>query len=65
MRGVADGRRGVMQGLRDLSQRSPGYQSAGVLTAQIRLPDAAYKTPELRAAVVAAHARRRSVRCRA
>lgn len=43
----------VVQGLRDLSQRSPGYQSAGVLTAQIRLPDAAYKAPELRAAVVA------------
>jgi putative ABC transport system permease protein len=43
----------VVQGLQDLSERSPGYQSAGVLTAQIRLPDAAYKTPELRAAVVA------------
>ena len=42
----------VVQGLRDLSQRSPGYQSAGVLTAQIRLPDAAYKAPESRAAVV-------------
>jgi putative ABC transport system permease protein len=43
----------VVQGLRNLSQRSPGYESAGVLTAQIRLPDAAYKAPELRAAVVA------------
>jgi putative ABC transport system permease protein len=43
----------VVQGLRDLSQRSPGYHSAGVLTAQIRLPDAAYKAPELRAAMVA------------
>ena len=43
----------VVRGLKDLSERSPGYQSAGVLTAQIRLPDAAYKTPELRAAVVA------------
>jgi len=43
----------VVQGLRDLSRRSPGYESAGVLTAQIRLPDAAYPAPELRAAVVA------------
>ena len=42
----------LIQGLRDLSRRSPGYESAGVLTAQIRLPDAAYETPELRAAVV-------------
>ena len=42
----------VVQGLRDLSRRSPGYETAGVLTAQIRLPDAAYKTPELRTAVV-------------
>ena len=42
----------VVQGLRDLSRRSPGYQSAGVLTAQIRLPDADYKAPESRAAVV-------------
>jgi hypothetical protein len=43
----------VVKGLRDLSQRSPGYRSTGVLTAQIRLPDAAYRTPESRAAVVA------------
>ena len=43
----------VVRGLKDLSERSPGYQAAGVLTAQIRLPDAAYKAPELRAAVVA------------
>ncbi len=42
----------LVQGLRELSQRSPGYEPAGVLTAQIRLPDADYKTPELRAAVV-------------
>jgi hypothetical protein len=42
----------VVQGLRDLSQRSPGYQSAAVLTPQIRLPDAAYKAPEAPAAVV-------------
>jgi predicted permease len=42
----------VVQGLRELSQRSPGFQSASVLTAQIRLPDADYRTPELRAAVV-------------
>jgi putative ABC transport system permease protein len=42
----------VIKGLRDLSRRSPGYESAGVLTAQIRLPDTSYRTPELRAAVV-------------
>jgi putative ABC transport system permease protein len=42
----------LVKGLRDLSQRSPGYKASGVLTAQIRLPDAAYKTPELRATVV-------------
>jgi predicted permease len=42
----------VIQGLRDLSERGPGYQSAGVLTAQVRLPEASYKTVELRAAVV-------------
>jgi putative ABC transport system permease protein len=42
----------VIQGLRDLSRRSPGYESAGVLTAQIRLPQAAYPTPELRTTVV-------------
>jgi putative ABC transport system permease protein len=42
----------LVQGLRDLLQRSPGYESAGVLTAQIRLPDADYKTAELRAVVV-------------
>jgi predicted permease len=42
----------LIQGLRDLSRRGPGYQSAGVLTAQIRLPAAAYGTAELRAAVV-------------
>lgn len=42
----------LIQGLRDLSRRSPGYESAGVLTAQIRLPDASYRTPELRAVVV-------------
>lgn len=42
----------LVQGLHDLSQRSPGYESAGVLTAQIRLPDADYKTTELRAVAV-------------
>ena len=42
----------LIQGLRDLSRRSPGYDAAGVLTAQIRLPDPAYRTPELRALVV-------------
>jgi putative ABC transport system permease protein len=42
----------LIQGLRDLSRRSPGYESAGVVTAQIRLPDADYKAAELRALVV-------------
>lgn len=42
----------LVQGLRELSGRSPGYEAAGVLTAQVRLPEAAYKTPEVRAAVV-------------
>jgi putative ABC transport system permease protein len=42
----------LIQGLRDLSRRGPGYDSAGVLTAQIRLPDASYRTPELRTSVV-------------
>jgi len=42
----------VIQGLRELSMRGPGYQSAGVLTAQIRLPEASYRTPQLRATVV-------------
>jgi predicted permease len=43
----------VVQGLRDLSRRSPGFEASGVLTAQIRLPEAAYPTPDLRASVVA------------
>jgi putative ABC transport system permease protein len=42
----------VVQGLRDLARIGPGYDSAGVLTAQIRLPAASYATPSLRAAVV-------------
>ena len=42
----------VIQGLRDLSRRSPGFEASGVLTAQIRLPEAAYPSPELRATVV-------------
>jgi predicted permease len=42
----------LVQGLRELSSRSPGYEYAGVLTAQIRLPEAAYKTPAQRADVV-------------
>ena len=42
----------VVQGLRDVSRRNVGYEPAGVLTAQIRLPDPAYKEPALRAAVV-------------
>ena len=42
----------VIQGLRDLSRRGPGFDASGVLTAQIRLPEAAYPTPELRASVV-------------
>jgi putative ABC transport system permease protein len=42
----------VVQGLRNLSQRGPGYQSANVLTVQIRLPETTYKSAESRAAVV-------------
>jgi predicted permease len=42
----------VIQGLRDLSTRGPGYQPAGVLTAQVRLPEASYRSLELRATVV-------------
>ena len=42
----------VIQGMRDLSGRGPGFEPSGVLTAQIRLPEAAYPSPELRAAVV-------------
>jgi putative ABC transport system permease protein len=42
----------VVQGLRDLASRSPGYDYAGVLTAQIRLPEATYATPDLRRNVV-------------
>jgi predicted permease len=42
----------VLQGLRDLSRRGPGYDAASVLTAQIRLPDQPYKAPERRALVV-------------
>jgi len=42
----------VIQGLRELSMRGPGYQSAGVVTAQVRLPEASYRTPQLRATVV-------------
>ena len=42
----------LIQGLRELSQRGPGYQSAGVLTAQIRLPASSYGTVELRSVVV-------------
>ena len=42
----------VIQGLRDLSRRSPGFEASGVLTAQVRLPETAYPSPELRATVV-------------
>ena len=42
----------VIQGLRDISVRGPGYRAEGVLTAQIRLPEASYRTSELRIAVV-------------
>lgn len=42
----------VIKGLRDLSNRGPGYDSASVLTAQIRLPEPAYRDPALRAATV-------------
>ena len=42
----------LIQGLRDLSRRGPGYESSGVLTAQVRLPEASYRSPDLRAAAV-------------
>jgi putative ABC transport system permease protein len=42
----------LVQGLRELSARGPGYNASNVLTAQVRLPEAAYKTPAARAAVV-------------
>jgi putative ABC transport system permease protein len=42
----------VVRGLQELARRSPGYEAAGVLTAQVRLPEPAYATPESRAAVV-------------
>jgi putative ABC transport system permease protein len=42
----------VIKGLHDLSLRGPGYASAGVLTAQIRLPEAAYRLPQSRSDVV-------------
>jgi putative ABC transport system permease protein len=42
----------LMQGLRDLSRRGPGYESNGILTAQIRMPEASYKTPDVRAIAV-------------
>jgi len=42
----------LIQGLRDLAERGPGYVSSGIVTAQIRLPEADYKTAPLRVAVV-------------
>jgi putative ABC transport system permease protein len=42
----------LIQGLRDLAARGPGYESSGIVTAQIRLPEAEYKTAPLRVAVV-------------
>lgn len=42
----------VIQGLRELSRRDPGYQAGGVLTAQIRLPESSYRTAASRATVV-------------
>jgi len=42
----------VIEGLRDLSRRGPGYDPTGVLTAQIRLPHASYSSPIMRTAVV-------------
>ena len=42
----------LIQGLRDLSRRGPGYEPTGVLTAQVRLPESSYRSPELRAASV-------------
>jgi len=42
----------ILQGFRELSRRSPGYDYNGVLTAQIRLPEVSYRTPELRTAAI-------------
>jgi putative ABC transport system permease protein len=42
----------VLQGARDLARRNPGYQADGVLTAQVRLPEATYKKLEDRVGAV-------------
>ena len=42
----------LLRGLRDLDRRGPGFDASSVLTAQIRLPENPYRTPELRAQVV-------------
>lgn len=42
----------LIQGLRELSRRGPGYDARGVMTAQVRLLENPYKTPELRALAV-------------
>lgn len=42
----------LLRGLRDLGRRGPGFDASQVLTAQIRLPEASYRTPDLRALVV-------------
>ena len=34
----------LIQGLIELARRSPGFESAGIVTAQIRLPEATYRT---------------------
>ena len=43
----------VVSGLGAATRQHPGFDPRGVLTAQIRLPDAGYSTHEARAAVVA------------
>lgn len=42
----------VVAGLRTIARRHPGYDPSRVLTAQIRLPDAAYSTHPARAAFI-------------
>ncbi len=42
----------LIQGLIDLARRGPGFDSSGVVSAQIRLPESAYRTAAARAAVV-------------
>lgn len=42
----------LIEGLRGLVRRGPGYQPSGVLTGQIRLPESSYPSPDMRASIV-------------